>query len=229
MAASLDTFAACCCGACRSQGLRAFELNTGGFAGVDRHVPTEATAAVPDEVLERFAEGFEARSDVVAGQLVSPCMVWRSTQARRQKSEHLVWAMAPQWLPPVDLRHAVLCDCLVCVPSIVWCAFQGLHFTLLHVTNTVCGCPFPVQCLAFITPFGSKLSGAAPAGRLVREKVPFFLADYWNRCVIAPADATQTTRLAHGSTAWGRLCLGGWCSCPNSLLQGAGAASSAAQ
>jgi len=71
MAAALDTFAACCGGACRSQAV-AFEVNTGGFdADVDRHVPTEATAAVPEAVMERFAEGFEARSDVVAGQLVS--------------------------------------------------------------------------------------------------------------------------------------------------------------
>jgi len=70
------------------------------------------------------------------------------------------------------------------------CAFQGVHFAMWHLTNT-CGCFIPMQSPAFITPFGNKLAGAAPAGRLVKERVPFFLADYWNRCVTAPADATQ--------------------------------------
>lgn len=50
-------------------------LNTVDFsstiASADRRVPCSQDAAVPDEVLNRFCEGFEPRQDVLGGQLVS--------------------------------------------------------------------------------------------------------------------------------------------------------------
>lgn len=57
---------------CRAQGAP-FVLNTSDFPATitDRRVPMDQNAAVPDEVLDRFAEGFEPRRDVIAGQLVS--------------------------------------------------------------------------------------------------------------------------------------------------------------
>jgi hypothetical protein len=48
-------------------------LNTSDFPATitDKSVALDQNAAVPDEVLDRFAEGFEPRRDVIAGQLVS--------------------------------------------------------------------------------------------------------------------------------------------------------------
>lgn len=59
----------------RSSDLIPFVLNTTDFDTVistkDKEVPRAPDTAVPEEVLNRFCEGFEPRPDIVAGQLMS--------------------------------------------------------------------------------------------------------------------------------------------------------------
>lgn len=164
---------------CCRDPIAGFILNTGDFSATmqaqDKHVPRDQHAAVRDEVLDRFSEGYEPRLDVVDGQQVS-----------RTRSVALQGAWDSNDMLGSS-QHAVCC-LFVCS-----CGFASAE---ANNRNTCIAFCLLLQVWSFVTPSGKLIRSPDGKPRLVKNKAPFFLADEWNRWVL---DMRLTLAIKHTS------------------------------
>lgn len=89
------------------------------------------------------------------------------------------------------------------------CAWPVCHCSTPPVIYSCCCIAFcPLQVSSFITPSGLKLSRQAGQRKgMVKDKVPFFLAEHWNWCVGTAARSWHWQGFVAGSAAALRACL----------------------